>query len=172
MSPRAYYTRTEGPERPDQGVLRPFELQGVQEKDLIDFTPELKAEAVKVASRFKLGPLFTPPIVRGDGGKTGMVYVPNGANWPGGSFDPETGILYVYSNTLTRLISLANDSKRSDMDYINSAGGDDTGGGLTAGLEAVELSLVKKAHPGSVTASAATALLPSGPNWAAARGSS
>ncbi len=60
-----------------------------------------------------------------------MVYVPNGANWPGGSFDPETGILYVYSNTLTRLISLANDSKRSDMDYINSAGGDDTGGGLT-----------------------------------------
>ncbi len=109
----------------------PFELQGVQEKDLIDFTPELKAEAVKVASRFKLGPLFTPPIVRGDGGKTGMVYVPNGANWPGGSFDPETGILYVYSNTLTRLISLANDSKRSDMDYINSAGGDDTGGGLT-----------------------------------------
>jgi len=108
-----------------------FELQGVQEKDLIDFTPEIKAEALKVASQFKLGPLFTPPIVRGAGGKTGMVYVPNGANWPGGSFDPETGILYVYSNTLTRLISLVNDPKRSDMDFINGAGGGDTGGGLT-----------------------------------------
>jgi quinoprotein glucose dehydrogenase len=108
-----------------------FELQGVQEKDLIDFTPEIKAEALKVASQFKLGPLFTPPIVRGEGGKVGMVYVPNGANWPGGSFDPETGILYVYSNTLTRLISLVNDPKRSDMDYINGAGGGDTGGGLT-----------------------------------------
>ena len=108
-----------------------FELQGVQEKDLIDFTPELKAEALKVASQFKLGPLFTPPIVRGAGGKQGMVYVPNGANWPGGSFDPETGIVYVYSNTLTRLISLTNDPKRSDMDFINGAGGGDTGGGLT-----------------------------------------
>ena len=60
-----------------------------------------------------------------------MVYVPNGANWPGGSFDPETGILYVFSNTLTRLISLANDPKRSDMDFINGGGGGDTGGGLT-----------------------------------------
>jgi quinoprotein glucose dehydrogenase len=109
----------------------PFELQGVQEKDLVDFTPEIKAEALKVASQFKLGPLFTPPIVRGTGGKVGMVYVPNGANWPGGSFDPETGIVYVYSNTLTRLISLVNDPKRSDMDFINGAGGGDTGGGLT-----------------------------------------
>jgi len=108
-----------------------FELQGVQEKDLVDFTPEIKAEALKVASQYKLGPLFTPPIVRGTDGKTGMVYVPNGANWPGGSFDPETGILYIYSNTLTRLISLVNDPKRSDMDYINGAGGGDTGGGLT-----------------------------------------
>jgi quinoprotein glucose dehydrogenase len=108
-----------------------FELQGVQEKDLIDFTPEIKAEALKVASQFKLGPLFTPPIVRGEGGKVGMVYVPNGANWPGGSYDPETGILYVFSNTLTRLISLVNDPKRSDMDFVNGAGGGDTGGGLT-----------------------------------------
>jgi quinoprotein glucose dehydrogenase len=53
-----------------------FELQGVQEKDLVDFTPEIKAEALKVASQYKLGPLFTPPIVRGTDGKTGMVYVP------------------------------------------------------------------------------------------------
>src|SRR5262249_23744189 len=56
---------------------------------------------------------------------------PNGANWPGGSFDPETGILYIYSNTLTRLISLAKDPQRSDMDFINSVRGGDTGGGLT-----------------------------------------
>jgi quinoprotein glucose dehydrogenase len=109
----------------------PFELQGVQEKDLIDFTPEIKAEALKVASQFKLGPIFTPAIVKGEGGKTGMVYVPNGANWPGGSFDPDTGILYVFSNTLTRLISLVKGEQRSDMDWINGAGGGDTGGGLT-----------------------------------------
>ena len=107
----------------------PFELQGVQEKDLIDFTPALLAEAKKVASTIKLGPLFTPPIPRGEGGKIGTAYIANGANWPGGSYDPETGILYVYSNTLTRLLVLANDPKRSDMDFINTGGGGDTGGG-------------------------------------------
>jgi quinoprotein glucose dehydrogenase len=84
---------------------------------------------MKVASKIKLGPLFTPPIVRGEGGKIGTAYVANGANWPGGSYDPETGILYVFSNTLTRVLSLANDPKRSDMDYINSGGGGETGGG-------------------------------------------
>jgi quinoprotein glucose dehydrogenase len=94
---------------------------------------------LKVAAQFKLGPLFTPPIARGTDGKTGMVYVPNGANWPGASFDPETGILYVFSNTLTRAISLINDAKRSDMDFINGAGGGDTGGGLTVqGLSIVK----------------------------------
>ena len=73
----------------------PFELQGVQEKDLIDFTPELLAEAKKVVANIKLGPLFTPPIARGEGGKIGTAYIANGANWPGGSYDPETGIVYV-----------------------------------------------------------------------------
>src|SRR5712691_7127180 len=116
-----------------------FERQGIQEDDLIDFTPEIKAEALKAATQLKLGPLFTPPIVRGEGGKQAMIYVPNGANWPGGSYDPETGILYVFSNTLTRAISLVNDPKRSDMDFINGAGGGDTGGGLTVqGLSIVK----------------------------------
>ena len=116
-----------------------FERQGIQEDDLIDFTPEIKAEALKAVAQLKLGPLFTPPIVRGEGGKQAMIYVPNGANWPGGSYDPETGILYVFSNTLTRAISLISDPKRSDMDFINGAGGGDTGGGLTVqGLSIVK----------------------------------
>jgi quinoprotein glucose dehydrogenase len=107
----------------------PYELQGVQEKDLIDFTPEVLAEAKKVAAKIKLGPIFTPPIVRGEGGKIGTAYIANGANWPGGSYDPETGIFYVYSNTLTRLLVLSNEPKRSDMEYINTGGGGDSGGG-------------------------------------------
>ena len=41
----------------------PFERQGVSIDDLIDFTPELRAEAVKLVSRYKLGPIFTPPVV-------------------------------------------------------------------------------------------------------------
>ena len=105
----------------------PFERQGFLDDDVIDFTPELKAEALKIVSQYKIGPLFTPPIARGDDGKIGTLYVPNGANWPGGSLDPETGMLYVYSHTLLRVLSMVNDPKRSDMNYISDGGGDDGG---------------------------------------------
>ena len=70
--------------------------------DLIDFTPELKAEGLKLASRFKLGPLFTPPVVSKWDGPLATLMLPNvtgGANWQGGSFDPETGIFYIFTNT-------------------------------------------------------------------------
>ena len=110
----------------------PFERQGFLEDYVIDFTPELKAEALKIVSQYKIGPIFTPPIARGEGGKAGLLFIPNGANWPGGSLDPETGILYVYSHTLLRVLSMVNDPKRSDMNYISAGGGDDGGGG---GLE-------------------------------------
>ena len=41
----------------------PFERQGFLEDYVIDFTPELKAEGLKILSQYKIGPLFTPPIV-------------------------------------------------------------------------------------------------------------
>jgi quinoprotein glucose dehydrogenase len=103
----------------------PFERQGVTDDQLIDFTPALKDAARKVASRYKTGPLYTPPIVRGEDGKQGLLYVANGANWPGGALDPETGIVYVYSHTLLRVLSLVNDPRRSDMNYISSGASDD-----------------------------------------------
>jgi len=109
----------------------PFELQGVGAGDLIDFTPQLRAQALELTSEYKLGPIFTPPITLDQDGKIGMVFVPNGANWPGGSYDPETGIMYVFSNKLTRVITLVNDPERSDMDFINGATGRGFGGGLT-----------------------------------------
>jgi quinoprotein glucose dehydrogenase len=118
----------------------PFERQGFLEQDVLDFTPQLKAEAMKVVSQYKIGPLFTPPIARGEGGKIGTLFVPNGANWPGGSFDPETGIMYIYSHTLLRVLSMVNDAKRSDMNYISVGGGDDSGG---AGLTVQGIPIVK-----------------------------
>ena len=45
----------------------PFDRQGVTVDDLIDFTPELRAEALQLVKQYRIGPLFTPPSIRGDG---------------------------------------------------------------------------------------------------------
>jgi quinoprotein glucose dehydrogenase len=107
----------------------PFDRQGTSLDDLIDFTPALKAEAVKIASQYQMGPLYTPPIVADANGKLGILMLPNhvgGGNWPGGAADAETGILYVASvtNQDTLAVSAA-DPKRSDMGYV---GGGSRGG--------------------------------------------
>src|SRR5687768_18328531 len=53
--------------RPPRSTLFPyttlFRSQGVSVDELIDFTPELRAEAVQIVSRYRMGPLFTPPVV-------------------------------------------------------------------------------------------------------------
>ena len=103
-----------------------FDRQGFSLDDLIDFTPALKAEAVKIASQYLMGPLYTPPIVRDTNGKLGTLMLPHhtgGVNWPGGAVDAETGILYVASLTNHDALALtAADPKRSDMSYVGGAG--------------------------------------------------
>jgi quinoprotein glucose dehydrogenase len=110
-----------------------FDRQGVTEDDLIDFTPELKAEAVKIVSQHVVGSMFTPPIVRDSNGKIATLMLPRatgGANWPGGAFDPETGILYVASVTDPSGMALnPADPKRSDMAYVGGRGFGGEGGG-------------------------------------------
>jgi quinoprotein glucose dehydrogenase len=100
----------------------PFERQGVSIDDLIDFTPELRAEAVKLASRYKLGPLFTPPVLSKVEGPLATLMLPNitgGANWPGGSLDPETNIMYIFSETAISAVGLVpSDPKRTDFAYV------------------------------------------------------
>ncbi len=102
----------------------PFDRQGVTEDDLIDFTPELRAEAIKIASQHLMGPMFQPGILRDSHGKTAALVLPastGGANWTGGAFDPETGILYVSSVTDPEGLSLVPaDPKRSDIGYFGS----------------------------------------------------
>jgi quinoprotein glucose dehydrogenase len=91
---------------------------------LIDFTPEIKAEALKIASRYKMGPIFTPAVVSNYEGPLGTLMLPattGGANWQGGSVDPETGILYVFSNTQMAPIGLVPPGNRSDMRWVEGA---------------------------------------------------
>ena len=99
-----------------------FARQGVTIDDLIDYTPELRAEAVKLVSRYKIGPLFTPPVVSRWEGPLATLMLPSttgGANWQGGSLDPDTNMLYVYSsNQISDLGLVASDGKRSDMAFV------------------------------------------------------
>jgi quinoprotein glucose dehydrogenase len=105
----------------------PFDRQGVTLDDLNDLTPELKAEAVRIASEYKLGPLYTPQIVAGTNGLKGMLQMPSptgAANWQGGAVDPETGILYVGSGTQIAPMALVNDPSRSEQNFVNGGGGE------------------------------------------------
>jgi quinoprotein glucose dehydrogenase len=67
--------------------------------DLIDFTPELRAEALRVVSKFQIGPIFTPIVVSQPEGPYGTILTTGVTNWPGGSYDPENHILYVHAST-------------------------------------------------------------------------
>jgi quinoprotein glucose dehydrogenase len=106
----------------------PFERQGVSIDDLIDFTPELRAEAVKLVSRYKIGPLFTPPVVSKWEGPLATLMLPNvtgGANWQGGSLDPETNIFYIFTNTNVAALGLApGDGVKSDMLFVRGFASD------------------------------------------------
>src|SRR5262249_3968051 len=110
----------------------------------------------------KLGPLFTPQVVSKREGPLGTLLLPNvfgGANWPGGSLDPETGILYVYSSTSIMSLGLVKpDPTRSDMNFVAGTAAKsreddkvDTPIPITTSLEIDGLPLVKPPY-GRITA--------------------
>jgi quinoprotein glucose dehydrogenase len=68
---------------------------------VIDFTPEMRATALKILERYKVGPMFNPNIVGNVDGLLGALnfgYTTGGSNWPGGGYDPETNTVYVQAN--------------------------------------------------------------------------
>jgi len=110
------------PTQPFVTKPRAYDLQGIAIDDLIDFTPELRAEAIKVVSRYKIGPLFTPPPVSTWEGPLGLLMVPSstgGANWPGGALDPETNLFYLYSFRNPSVIGLVPGPKPEEFAYVN-----------------------------------------------------
>ena len=114
------------PTQPHPTKPAPYDRQGVSEADLIDFTPELNAQAREMIKQYKIGPLFTPPIVAGTGGKLGTLMIPaaqGSALWQGAAFDPETNMLYVPSVTNMSNNSLQAGGERSDMSFIGGGGG-------------------------------------------------
>jgi len=105
-------TEWTSPTQPFPTKPAPFDRQGLTDNDLIDFTPELHAEAVEMMKHYVHGQIFTPPSLKGEGpdGNKGTLYLPGwvgGANWTGAAMDPETGILYVPSVSVPYLVGLS-----------------------------------------------------------------
>jgi quinoprotein glucose dehydrogenase len=74
-----------------------YARQSVSENDLIDFTPELHAQALEISKKYKLGPMFLPAVVSKVGGPIAALTIGTtggGTNWPGAGYDPETHIVY------------------------------------------------------------------------------
>lgn len=92
---------------------KPFDRQGVSEDELIDFTPQLHAEAVQILSHYMHGGIFTPPSPTA-GGMLGTLYMPGwvgGANWTGAALDPQTGVIYVPSVSVPWVAGVEPDGK-------------------------------------------------------------
>jgi quinoprotein glucose dehydrogenase len=103
----------------------PYEMLGLTEDDLIDFTPELREEALEIVKNYRLGPIFNPPIQTGHpSGLRSFVSCPSGATNIHGptSADPETGILYVSTVRGCRSENIVPGSLLDEPDDIMTTG--------------------------------------------------
>ena len=101
-----------------------FDQQGTTVDDVLDFTPELRQEALQIFEQYVSGPLFTAPslVDESPGGTKGTLQMPGvvgGADWGGAAVDPEAGILYVPSVHSESVIGIApSEHPRSDMRLV------------------------------------------------------
>ncbi len=135
---------TYSPTQPIPSRPPAYSRNGVSVDDLIDFTPALRNRAKEIASKYHLGPVFTPPTVSRLEGPLGTLTIgtaSGGTNWPGGSYDPETHVAYIYAcNACVEPIGLVAAPKDvSDIAYIAGTAGQEVtilrGPGENAGAD-------------------------------------
>jgi quinoprotein glucose dehydrogenase len=152
--PGEWYAATQPFPLDAHGNVFAYDRQGFLKDDLIDFTPELRAEAEKVISRYKIGPIFTPPVVSKAEGPLATIQLAingGGTVWAGGSYDPETHIMYVYSRRQPGPLGLIKpDPTKNDMNFIQ-------GSALTGARSAVPMGAAPGRAPVTVAAGSAEA---------------
>ncbi len=151
------------PTQPHPVKPPPYDVQSVDASTIIDFTPELHKEGLELISHYKTGGIFTPPTVATRDGSWGslMVLATNGGtNWPGGAYDPQTQMLYAYSQNVTTYMSLVppSDPADSEFSYVRGLPGASTnarevaGKGLRPGVLTVQGLPLMKPPYGSISA--------------------
>jgi glucose dehydrogenase len=105
-----------------------YSRNGVVESDLVDFTPEIKAQALEVAKRYRLGPVFLPPLVSKPEGPLGALTagtLSGGVNWPGSAYDPELHAFFshVCNACIAPLGLVKPPTEFSDLDYVMGTAG-------------------------------------------------
>jgi glucose dehydrogenase len=94
--------------------------QGVTENDVIDFTPELRKEALAVLAKYNYGPLYTPPSL-----EKPTIQMPGyagGASWAGAACDGETGIMCIPPITNPLAVTMMKSGSQSPAPYVASPG--------------------------------------------------
>jgi quinoprotein glucose dehydrogenase len=93
-----------------------FAQQGITLDDAFDLTPELKAAAQEEMKKYRIGPVYTPPSLRGTIIRPGTG---GGGNWGGSAFDHETGVLYVKSTDVNSVLKIGKAADRKDNPFAN-----------------------------------------------------
>src|SRR6185503_10201687 len=95
--------------------------------DLIDFTPELRAQALERVKKYRYEPSpFTPPVVgNAQGPLYGAIVAATATNWPGSAADPEQHVVYAQAgNMAVGARSLVAPPKGfSDIGYVSGIAG-------------------------------------------------
>jgi quinoprotein glucose dehydrogenase len=108
------------PTQPIPSKPPPYDVQSVNKDTIIDFTPELHAEALKLIAQFKTGTLYTPPSMSVEGGPWGSLLIPGsqgGTNWPGGAYDPTTNTVFVFSKRVPQSFGIIKNSNTAVSDF-------------------------------------------------------
>jgi quinoprotein glucose dehydrogenase len=70
-----------------------YARQAISVDELINFTPDLRAKALELVKKYRMGPMFLNPVVSRVEGPLAALTIGTlggGTNWPGAAYDPET----------------------------------------------------------------------------------
>ena len=130
-----------------------YARQAVTESELVDFTPDIKKQALEAVKLYKLGPMFLPPVLSKEGGPLAAITLGTlggGTNWPGAGFDPETHVVYAQAANagVSPLGLVAPPPGFSDVRYLPGRAGQEfrvnEGPGFGSAADAPQVSEVQR----------------------------